>query len=121
VGPDHLSRLEIEESVRDIDDHILDVYIFKVEAITNYLSDIALLLRMGVYLEGYSKTQKRHLMVHETYYKLNVGQLYELGLDGILTRCVIHHERIDILCDFHSGVVGGHVGGKETTQKILQE
>jgi hypothetical protein len=33
----------------------------------------------------------------------------------------LDHERPDILWECHSGVVGGHVGGKETTRKILQE
>jgi hypothetical protein len=51
---------------------------------------------------------------------LIVGQLYKLGLDNILIRCVLDHERLDILWECHSGVVGGQVGGKETTQKILQ-
>jgi hypothetical protein len=32
----------------------------------------------------------------------------------------LDHERSDILWECHSGVVGGHVGGKDTTQNILQ-
>jgi hypothetical protein len=43
-----------------------------------------------------------------------------MGLDNILRRCVLNHERKDILWECHSGVVGGHVGGKATTQKVLQ-
>jgi hypothetical protein len=33
----------------------------------------------------------------------------------------LDHERQDILWEFHSGVVGGHLGEKATTQKVLQE
>jgi hypothetical protein len=49
------------------------------------------------------------------------GQLYKLGIENILRRCVLDHERQDILWEFHSRVVGGHVGGKATTHKVLQE
>jgi len=53
-------------------------------------------------------------------YQLIVGKLYKLGLDSILRRCVLDHERQDILWECHSGVARGHVGGKATTQKVLQ-
>jgi hypothetical protein len=43
-----------------------------------------------------------------------------LGLENILKRCVLSHERQDILWEFHSGVVGGHVGGKDIAHKVLQ-
>jgi hypothetical protein len=43
-----------------------------------------------------------------------------LGLNNILRRCVLNHEREDILWECHNGVVGGgHVGGKATTKKVL--
>jgi hypothetical protein len=32
----------------------------------------------------------------------------------------LDHERQDILWEFHSGVAGGHVGGKAMAQKVLQ-
>jgi hypothetical protein len=49
------------------------------------------------------------------------NKLYKLGLDSILRRCVLDHERKDILCECHNGVVGGHVGGNSTAQKIIQD
>jgi hypothetical protein len=52
---------------------------------------------------------------------LIVGQLYKLGLDNILRRCVLDHERPEILWECHSGVVGGHVGGKATAQKYFKQ
>jgi hypothetical protein len=35
-------------------------------------------------------------------------------------RCVLNHERKDILWECHSGVAGGHVGGKGTSQKVIE-
>jgi hypothetical protein len=36
-------------------------------------------------------------------------------------RCILSQERKEILWEFHSGVVGGNVGGKDTTHKVLQD
>jgi hypothetical protein len=69
----------------------------------------------------YSATQKCHMVVRVADYQLIAGKLYKLGLDSILKRCVLDHERQDILWECHSGVAGGHVGGKATAQKFLQD
>jgi hypothetical protein len=60
------------------------------------------------------------MVVHAVDYQLIAGQLYKFGLDSILRRCVLNHERQDIMWECHNGVVGGHVGGKAIAQKILQ-
>jgi hypothetical protein len=61
------------------------------------------------------------MVVRAAYYQLILGKLYKLVLDIILRRCVLDHERQDILWEFHNEVVGGHVGGKATAQKVLQD
>jgi hypothetical protein len=48
--------------------------------------------------------------------QLIAGQLYKLGLDNIVRRCVLTHERQDIMWECHNGVVVG----KDTTQKVLK-
>jgi hypothetical protein len=60
------------------------------------------------------------MVVQEADKQLIVGQLYNLGLENILRRCVLSHERQDIMWECHKGVARGHVGGKATTQKVLQ-
>jgi hypothetical protein len=50
---------------------------------------------------------------------LIVGNLYKLGEDGILRRCVLEHERLIILEEEHDGIVGGYYTLKSTTHKIL--
>jgi len=59
------------------------------------------------------------MVFRSTDYQLNTRQLYKLGLDNILRRCVLDHEIHDILWECHNGVAGGHVGGKTTTHKVL--
>ena len=46
-------------------------------------------------------------------------QLYKLGPDDILRRCVPPHEKGEILEEAHVGVAGGNYGGHTTTRKVL--
>ena len=48
-----------------------------------------------------------------------VGKLYKLGLDEILRRYVLDHERPMILTEEHAGIKGGHYSGNPTAQKVL--
>jgi hypothetical protein len=61
------------------------------------------------------------MVVREMDYQLIMGQLYKMGLDSILRRCILDHEIRDILWECHSGVVGGHIGGKATAHKVIQD
>ena len=48
-----------------------------------------------------------------------IRKLYKRGLDEILCRCVLEHERLMILNDEHASVAGGHYAGKYSIHKIL--
>jgi hypothetical protein len=120
VGMDHLSILESGESGGALDDQLSDVDIFQIEAIPKYVEDIFPFLSLGTCLENYFATPKWNLVVRETEFQLIAGQIYNMGLDIILKRCVLTHERKYILWECHNGVVGGHIGGKYSTHKILQ-
>jgi hypothetical protein len=61
------------------------------------------------------------MVVHAIDYQLIARKIYKLGLNNILRRCILNHEKKDILWECHSGVTGGHVGGKSTAQKVLQD
>lgn len=58
-------------------------------------------------------------MTRTVYYQLITGQLYQLGVDGILHRCVLEHEREALLFEAHEGVAEGHNAGKATTDKVF--
>ena len=58
-------------------------------------------------------------MVRVADFTLIVGQLYKMGPDEILRRCVLDHEKPLILAEAHSGATGGHYAGKAMAQKIL--
>ena len=54
--------------------------------------------------EDFSIWQKKQLVVKASDYKLIAGQLYKLGLDEILRRCVFEHERQWVMAKKHVGV-----------------
>jgi hypothetical protein len=120
MSPNHLSRLESGESGGAIDDQLPDADLFRVEAVLEYLEDIIVFLGTKACLETYSATQKCYMVVRVADCQLIAGQLYKLGLDIILRRCVLDHERQEILWECHNGVARVHVGGKATAQKVLQ-
>jgi hypothetical protein len=64
-------------------------------------------------------TQKKQLVVKATDYQLIIGNLYKLGVDRILQRCVLEHERSMILEEVHDEIARGHYVGKATMEKIL--
>jgi hypothetical protein len=56
--------------------------------------------------------QKKKLVVKVIDYQIIAGNLYKLGIDGILRRCVLEHERNMILSKAHEGVARGNYAGK---------
>ena len=54
-----------------------------------------------------------------TPYSLINGFLYKMGLDDILRRCVLEHERNNIMHEAHYGP-GGHFQAEKTAKKIQQ-
>lgn len=68
----------------------------------------------------YLVPQKKELVSCAVDFSIILGHLYNMGVDEVLRRYVLEHERHDILAEAHNGVAGGHYAGKETTQKILR-
>ena len=67
----------------------------------------------------FTKQQRKQLVIKASDFTLIAGQLYKLGLDEVLRRCVMPHEKEAIIREAHSGTAGGHFTGKSTAQKIL--
>ena len=60
------------------------------------------------------------MVVHAAYFSLIAGQLYKMGPDEILRRCIMEAERPLILVEAHEGIKGGNYVGKETTKKFVR-
>jgi hypothetical protein len=62
----------------------------------------------------YTITQKKQLVVRVVYFSLIARQLYKMGPDEILRRCVMEAKIPLILVEAHEGIVGGHYIEKST-------
>jgi hypothetical protein len=63
----------------------------------------------------YTIIQKKQLVVRAAYFSLIAGQLYNMGSDAILRRCIMEAERLLILVEAHEGIAGGKYAWNETT------
>jgi hypothetical protein len=68
----------------------------------------------------YTVIQKKQLVVRVADFQIIAGQLYNIGPDEILRRCVIDSERPLILAEAHEGITIGNYAGKATTKKVLR-
>ena len=67
-----------------------------------------------------STKKKQILAMKDAPYSLINGFLYKMGLDDILRRCVLEHERDNIMHEAHYGPTGGHLQVDATAKKIQQ-
>ncbi|KAH9317372.1 hypothetical protein KI387_019141, partial [Taxus chinensis] len=69
--------------------------------------------------KGMKALKKKQLAIHATPYMLISGDLYKLGCDEVLRRCVLEHEHLTIMEEAHGGSSGGNYVGDSTMRKIL--
>jgi hypothetical protein len=118
-SPNHLSEITNGEEPSNLEDNFLYAQLFLVQIDDEYFVDIIEFFSTGFSPKEYNTAQKNNLVVRVANYQLITGHLYKLGVDNILRRCVMEHERPIILVEAHEGIVGGHYVGKATTQKIF--
>jgi hypothetical protein len=68
----------------------------------------------------YKIIQKKQLVVCTAYFSLIAGQLYNMGPNEILRRCVMEVEKPLILAEAHEGITRGHYVGKSIEKKFLR-
>jgi hypothetical protein len=119
-GHDHLSRLEHGEEPTNLEDTLLDAQLLSIRNIDDHFADIVQFLSTGMAPSEYTIPQKKQLVVCVADFSLIVSQLYKLGPDEILRRCLMEIERPLILPEAHEGIAGGHYTGRETAQKVLR-
>ena len=94
---DHLSRLESGEEPTDLEDSLPDAQLFSIHIVDDYFIDIIKYLIIVNAPADYSEKQRKQLVVKAMDFTIIVGKLYKLGLDEILKRYVLNHERPLIL------------------------
>ena len=91
-GLDHLSRLEHGEEPTSLEDALPDAKLLAIRNIDDHFTEIVQFLSTGMTPSEYTISQKKQLVVRVAEFALIVGQLYKLGPDEILRRCVMDIE-----------------------------
>eukprot|EP00253_Pinus_taeda_P006299 PITA_06299 len=121
VVADFLSRLDLpagEEGT--VDDQMPDEHLFSISILSPWFVDIANYLVSAQFPPHLSSKEKSRIVRKSVSFTWIGGNLFKLGPDQILRRCVREEEVFDILLTCHDGPCGGHFVAKRTAFKILQ-
>jgi hypothetical protein len=114
VGPYHLSHILSGEDAWNLDDSLSYAQLFSVKMLDDYFMENVHFLSTGMAPSDMTITKKKQMVVKEENYQLIVGNLYNLGANGILRRCVLEHERPMILIEVYKRIARGNYVGKVT-------
>jgi len=103
-----------------VDDQIPNGHLFAISVLSPWFANIANYLVSPQFLPYLSSKEKSKIMSKSTPFTWIGGNLFKLGPDQILRRCVREEEVFDILVTYPDGPYGGHFPAKRTTFKILQ-
>eukprot|EP00253_Pinus_taeda_P014947 PITA_14947 len=103
-----------------VDDQIPDEHLFVISVFSPLFADIENYLVSSQFPPHMSSKEKSKIVRKSAPFTWIGGNLFKLGPDKILRRCVREEEFFDILLTCHDGPCGGHFAAKRTTFKILQ-
>ncbi|XP_076900493.1 uncharacterized protein LOC143554673 [Bidens hawaiensis] len=122
VVADHLSRLvgqeEEEKDERAINESIPDEKLFSVSTFPWY-ADIINFLVADIIPESWPKKKKQHFLSQEKHYAWEDPNLFKVGADQIMRRCIPEEEMRSVLYHAHSSPCGGHFSGQKTGHRVL--
>jgi len=120
VVADHLSRIISENvSSETIQENFPDEYILSISALPWY-ANIVNYFVTGKTPPHWTSQQRRYFHSQTKYYIWEEPDLFKMGADQVIRRCVPHKEQHDILRHCHSYACGGHFSAKKTGHRVLQ-
>eukprot|EP00253_Pinus_taeda_P034478 PITA_34478 len=121
VVADFLSRVNLTAGEEEIvGDQMPDEHLFAISVLSPWFADIANYLVSAQFPPHLSSKEKSRIVRKSASFTWIGGNLFKLGPDQILRRCVREEEVFDILLNCHDGPCGGHFAAKRTAFKILQ-
>ena len=121
VVANFLSRLTLPAGKEEIiDDQLPDEHLFSISVISPWYADIANYLVVGRFPPNLSSKEKRNIVKKSVPFTSIGRNIFRLGPDQMLRRCVGEEDVFDILSTCHDGPCGGHFPTKRTTFKDLQ-
>ena len=103
-----------------VDDQLPYKNLFAISVLSPWFSDIANYLVATQFPPNFSSKEKS-IIIRKTAPFTSIGDnLFKLGPNQILRRCVKEEEFFDILLACHDGCYAGHFVAKRTNFKLLQ-
>ena len=116
---DHLSRLYTTSS-SEISDTFPDEQLLAVVTKVPWFAHIINSLVTKSVPEYWNTHQKRKFSHNIRYYFWEEPQLFHVGVDQIIRRCVPEEEQENIISMCLSSLCGGHFASRKTEAKVLQ-
>ena len=98
------------------DEHLLNVS----HVLSPWYAHIVNYLAISQIPGGWSKQEKDHFFAKVKHYFWEDPELFHMGPDHIIRRCVPDEEQQSVLNFCHTLACGGNFSGKKTTEKVLQ-
>ncbi|XP_071739628.1 uncharacterized protein [Rutidosis leptorrhynchoides] len=125
VTADHLSRLDnpglqpLDES--KIRDTFRDEHLERVDLVDDvpWFADFENYLASNVLKKGFHINKRKKKFNDLRYYFWEDPDLFHIGADQVIRRCVYGQEAREILKRCHSGPTGGHFGPNHTAKKVF--
>ncbi|KAJ0454905.1 putative nucleotidyltransferase, Ribonuclease H [Helianthus annuus] len=120
VVADHLSRIpEIkEDDTRENNEEFPDEHLFVVSKLP-WFSNVANFLATGRTPDSWSTRQVKHLKSQAKQFIWDEPDLYKVGADQIIRRCIPDEEIQEVLAHAHTYACGGHFSAKKTGHRVL--
>ena len=71
---------------------------------TDWYDEMMQFFYTGLFPSTFSRDQRKRLALQSRHYKVIADQLYRIGGDGLLRRCVPPHETNVVLAEAHQGI-----------------
>jgi hypothetical protein len=118
VVADHLSRMNRGQDDKEpIEDKMRDDHLYQVLNKDTWMIDIIRAIRK-MPLDHLDRNSQRRIISESKKYFWDAPYLFELGNDGVMRRCVLREERLEILRKCHAAEYGGHYSHFRTQAKV---
>ena len=114
-----LSRLNNSGEVVPISDNFPDEHIFSISIITPWYADIANYLSSGKLPPSMTTKEKKRIIKQSARHIWVNGDLFYIGYDIIIRRCVRKDEILEILKPCHDKLCSGHFADKRIAYEII--
>ncbi|KAD4179213.1 hypothetical protein E3N88_27804 [Mikania micrantha] len=115
-----LSRIRVnsDEKSNDINESFPDEYSLTVSKLP-WFADIVNYLAAGVLPDHWTKRKRQQFLAQVRYYIWDEPDLFKVGLDQIIKRCIPEEEVQEVLSLTHASACGGHFSGQKTGHWVL--